>query len=276
MAKSSDVISLFHGDCVSVCRDKIPSDTIDCIVTSPPYDGIRDYRNGASFDANALGHELLRVLKDGCFAVVLIADQKKKKQLSLTTARIMLDWVDNVGFRLCDWLIYKRQGRIGRYHSFRRDHESILVFFKGDVPRDIDTEALKKPVLVPSIGRSTNISMRNKGDVIGKRKFVAKSDLMCRGSVWEYKGWGGAMPVSKGWHLRHPAMMRDSLARDLVLAFSDKGDKVLDPFCGSGTTGAMCVPLGRSFVGIDISKEYCDLAAERIEIETSQSSIFPV
>lgn len=265
-------MKIFNGDCVGVIRNSIPDESIDCVITSPPYDGVRKYKEGALFDSTALGEEFLRVLKDGCFAIVVIADQKKDKRLSLTTARIMLDWVDNVGLSLCDWLVYKRQGRIGRYHSFRRDHESILVFFKGKTPKDIDTLSLKKPVMNPAVGRKTKINMREKDDSISKKGFVTKSDKMCRGSVWEYKGWGGAYG-SKGWHLKHPAMMRDDLARDLVIGFSQKGDVILDPFCGSGTTGVAALNLGRGFVGIDVSKEYCDLSAKRIAAETAQSSL---
>ena len=56
----------------------------------------------------------------------------------------------------------------------------------------------------------------------------------------------------------------------LVYRVSEEGWSVLDPFMGSGTTGAACVRLNRRFIGIEIIKEYCDIAVERIKRELSQ------
>lgn len=256
---------------MEVLSNQIKPDSIDCIVTSPPYDGIRQYKEGNIFDLSALGVQINRVLKDGCFAVVVIADQKKRKRMSLTTARLMIDWVDNAGLSLCDWMIFHRTGRIGKYHSFRRDHESILVFFKGESPNDINIESLKRPVKHSLYGKPRIISMRNKDDSMSFKPFVSARRVMCRGTVWHYPGWGGALPGV--WHYKHPALMREELARDLVLAFSQPGDLVLDPFCGSGTTGVMAINTGRDFAGIDISSEYCDLTRERISQETKQLDV---
>jgi DNA modification methylase len=63
----------------------------------------------------------------------------------------------------------------------------------------------------------------------------------------------------------HPAMFPEKLAERVLKLFSFKGDIVLDPFNGVGTTTAVAKKLGRQFVGIDISPEYCDIANKRIE-----------
>lgn len=63
--------------------------------------------------------------------------------------------------------------------------------------------------------------------------------------------------------------MPDELARRLILAFSNQGDAVLDPMCGSGTVPVVAAKNGREFIGIDISPEYCDIAHERLEQECS-------
>jgi site-specific DNA-methyltransferase (adenine-specific) len=62
----------------------------------------------------------------------------------------------------------------------------------------------------------------------------------------------------------HPAPFPEQLARDHILSWSSPGDLVLDPFVGSGTTGKMALATGRSFVGIDISDEYLEIARQRI------------
>ena len=60
--------------------------------------------------------------------------------------------------------------------------------------------------------------------------------------------------------LPHPAMMPKWLAHDLIISFSNTGDTVLDPFCGSGTTGAAALQTARNAMLIDISQEYADVA----------------
>jgi site-specific DNA-methyltransferase (adenine-specific) len=69
-------------------------------------------------------------------------------------------------------------------------------------------------------------------------------------------------------HEKHPTQKPLDLLKRIVLASTKENDIVLDPFCGSGTTGVACKCLGsfgkRSFIGIEIDKNYCDLAKKRI------------
>ena len=65
--------------------------------------------------------------------------------------------------------------------------------------------------------------------------------------------------------LPHPAMFPDVLARDHILSWSNEGDLVLDPMCGSGTTCKMAKLSNRNYIGIDISEEYCKMAEERLD-----------
>mgnify|MGYP000574343882 CR=1 FL=1 len=60
------------------------------------------------------------------------------------------------------------------------------------------------------------------------------------------------------------AVFPERLANDHILSWSNKGDVVLDPFCGSGTTAKMAMLTGRKFIGFEISAEYCDIAEKRI------------
>lgn len=62
----------------------------------------------------------------------------------------------------------------------------------------------------------------------------------------------------------HPAVFPESLARDHIISWSCKGDTVLDPFMGSGTTGKMAKLLNRKFVGIELDEKYYSMATERI------------
>jgi site-specific DNA-methyltransferase (adenine-specific) len=79
-----------------------------------------------------------------------------------------------------------------------------------------------------------------------------------RFNVWE-------MSAEMSRTIKHPAPFPEAIARDHILSWSNPGDTVLDPFLGSGTTGKMAKQLERSFIGIEISQEYFNLAKERIE-----------
>ena len=67
--------------------------------------------------------------------------------------------------------------------------------------------------------------------------------------------------------INHPAIFPELLAKDHIISWSNKGDLVLDPMNGSGTTTKMAKQLGRNFIGIEVSKEYCDIANQRLRQE---------
>jgi site-specific DNA-methyltransferase (adenine-specific) len=70
---------------------------------------------------------------------------------------------------------------------------------------------------------------------------------------------------------KHPTQKPEALLDRIIRASSNTGDLVLDPFCGSGTTGVLSARLRRRFVGFDIDENYLDLAVKRIEDEISES-----
>ena len=65
-------------------------------------------------------------------------------------------------------------------------------------------------------------------------------------------------------HLAHPAQFPLWLAKDHILSWTNKGDIVLDCFCGGGTTGVACKELDRKFIGIEIDKKYQEISLKRI------------
>ena len=92
-------------------------------------------------------------------------------------------------------------------------------------------------------------------DALYLKKRVVK-EYSRRFNVWE---------VARGLNkTKHPAVFPERLANDHILSWSNKGDVVLDPFCGSGTTAKMAMLTGRKFIGFEISAEYCDIAEKRI------------
>jgi site-specific DNA-methyltransferase (adenine-specific) len=70
----------------------------------------------------------------------------------------------------------------------------------------------------------------------------------------------------------HPTQKPLELLKRLIALCTSEGDLVLDPFCGSGTTGVACVLLGRNFIGIDLDQSYLELTAKRIESVNEDNS----
>jgi site-specific DNA-methyltransferase (adenine-specific) len=70
----------------------------------------------------------------------------------------------------------------------------------------------------------------------------------------------------------HPTQKPLELMKRLIALCTQVGDLVLDPFCGSGTTGVACAQLGRSFVGVDLDQSYLDLATKRIDSVNEDNS----
>ena len=84
----------------------------------------------------------------------------------------------------------------------------------------------------------------------------------------EFKEWVTAKwsiaPERKMKELGHPAMFPEELAKDHIVSWSNEGDLVLDPMCGSGTTCKMAKQNARNYIGIEISKEYLEIAERRM------------
>jgi len=83
----------------------------------------------------------------------------------------------------------------------------------------------------------------------------------CRGTVWDYLMAGDKDELKR----KHPAPFPDQIPYDIIRCFCPPNGIVLDPFAGSGSTAVSAKKLGRTYVGFEISKEYCDIAEERTQ-----------
>lgn len=253
---------IINEDCVSGMK-KLPDACIDLVVTSPPYDAIRDY-NGFSVDLHETGKEIFRVLKDGSFAVVVMQDQTKNFGKTLTTFRTVIDWCDNIGFKFFENVIYKKHGAEGGWWKtrFRVDHEYILIFLKGERWKYFDKESLKVPSKHAGKTMTGCATRLTNGKTLSSKK-VTINDKKCRGTIWDYTTCGDGTRLKH----QHPATFPDQLPVDVIKCFCPPGGIVLDPFMGSGTTALAAISLNRKYIGYDISKEYCELAQRRIKEE---------
>lgn len=253
------MIEILQGDAVQVLEGMEP-DAFDLTVTSPPYDRLRDYQ-GHAVDLHALGEQLFRVTKEGGAVAMVMQDQTVGGAKTLTTFNTILDWCQAIGFRLWECPIYHRQGVDGAWwgRRLRVDHEYMPVFVKGKKPAYFDKQPLKVPC--KDAGRTAgNSTYRQKDGSLKPGRNHIVNPTKCRGTVWAISNGGSRAGLKH----RHPAVFPDRLPYDFIQLLCPPSGRVLDPLVGSGSTGVAAAKLGRDFVGIDISPDYCALARERI------------
>jgi DNA modification methylase len=244
--------------------DIIPVNSIDLVVTSPPYDNLRDYKNEIVWNLEifqTIANKLYRVLKKGGTIVWVVGDKTDNKNKSLTSFRQAL-YFQEIGFKLYDVLIYEKSGT-GPPHPNRyfNAFEYMFIISKGN----IKTVNLLKDKPNKWGGKSTfsNISRREKdGTLTDKgKKIINKYGI--RTNIWKYVN-GKNFSTRDGIAYKHPAIFPEKLVKDHILSWSNKGDVVLDPFGGSGTTAKVARELNRKWIYIEKVKEYCQIAKERL------------
>lgn len=253
------------GECSKVMEVLIPDGSVDLVVTSPPYDNLRDYK-GYELDFGAIAKQLFRVMKEGGVVVWVVGDATIKGSETGTSFRQALGFMD-VGFKLHDTMIYEKSG--SPYPSANRYHQTfeyMFVLVKGNlrVFNPIEDRKNRWP------GPWGIDTIRQKDGTLKTKKARAKAEEYgVRFNIWRYNSGGGFGTKSKLTY-EHPATFPEALAEDHILSWSNKGGVVLDPFFGSGTTGVAALRHNRKFIGIDVSKEYCQLAQRRIEEEVKR------
>jgi len=144
-----------------------------------------------------------------------------------------------------------------RSNAYTNAYEMMFVMTKGK-------PATFNPLKVPTQRHGMEMLTHNKlPDGINKKKLGELKKEKTRTNIWAYAvGLGGTTRDRIAF--QHPAVFPERLAEDHIKSWSNPGDVVLDPMCGSGTTGKMALLNDREFIGIDISAEYIDISSERL------------
>jgi DNA modification methylase len=248
------MIDLHLGDCLEVMKS-LPEKSIDLTVTSPPYDNLRTY-NGYSFDFEGIAKELYRVTKDGGVVVWVVGDATVNGSETGTSFKQAL-YFKEIGFNLHDTMIYEKDGiAFPDKNRYQQSFEYMFVLSKGK-PKTLNLINDRKNV---SFGRKVTGTERNADGTTRKASCFGNpiKEFGIRWNVWRIASTKGNVKTG------HPAMFSESLAHDHIVSWSNEGNTVLDCFLGSGTTGKMAKQLNRSFIGIEISKEYFEIAKGRI------------
>ena len=244
-------IKIYNGDSIELMKE-LEDNTIDLTVTSPPYDNLRDY-NGFKFNFEEVAKQLFRVTKDGGVVVWIVSDSTIKGSESGTSFKQAL-YFKELGFNLHDTMIYAKQNPVPYYpNRYNPQFEYMFIFSKGK-PKTFN--ALREPKKTK--GKCGNF--RYPDGTLKSANTLNKDDTKLRNNIWFYI----VGTASGNKEFKHPATFPEKLAEDHILSWSNEGDIVLDPMCGSGTTCKMAKLNNRRYIGIDCSEEYCSIARERL------------
>lgn len=224
---------------------EIPNNSTHLMVTSPPYNVTKEYDENLSLKEylqllRNVFSETYRVLVNGGRACVNIANLGRRPYLPLSDyiSQIMIE----IGFQMRGEIIWNKGAGAGVSMAWgswqsasnpvlRDVHEYIMIFSKGSF-------------------------MRKKPD--GKENTISKEQFM----EWTKSVW--TMNPESAKKVGHPAPFPIELPYRLIQLYTFKGDVILDPFIGSGTTAIAALKAERKYIGYDNDQEYVKLAEERI------------
>lgn len=228
------------GDAIEEMR-KLPDKSVRLITTDPPYNLNKDYGNTADqmeFDeylefSRQWLLEARRVLMDDGTIYVFMG----MKYISY----IYMILEKELDMHFNSWITWFYTQGIGKTKGFSPRHDDILMFTKDKRKFVFNLDSIRVP---QKYYRSVN-NMRGANP----------------GNVWEFSH----MHYCNKNRQQHPTQKPEGLYERMILASSNEGDTVLDPFVGSGTALRVCQQTGRKCIGIDLNPEYVHLAEERLK-----------
>lgn len=260
---------VYNEDCLTT-MSQMQDDFVDLVVTSPPYDDLRTYNNkvrgakvefnGYSFNFEEIAKELFRITKVGGVVVWVVGDATASGNETGTSFRQAL-FFKKCGFNLFDTMVYLKppRGAVGNNNTYWQSFEYMFVLSKG-YPKTIN---LIKDRENKEARKGDNGTKRLQNGELLQLKRGGYGEYGRRTNVWEYNIGKGHSASDEFAH-EHPAIFPEKLARDHIISWSNPGDLVYDPMIGSGTVAKMCILEGRKFIGSEINKSYCKIAAKRI------------
>jgi site-specific DNA-methyltransferase (adenine-specific) len=224
--------------------DELPEYSVHLMVTSPPYNVGKDYDQDLSIKEyrsllKQVFKETFRVLVHGGRACINVANLGRKPYIPLHS--YIIEDMHELGFLMRGEIIWNKAASSGvstawgswqsaSNPTLRDVHEYVLIFSKGSYSR----------------------SSHNRENTITKGEFLTFTK-----STWDF-------PAESATRVGHPAPFPIELPYRCIQLYTFKGEVVLDPFCGIGSTCIAAIKSGRQFVGYDVNKEYVEIANRRI------------
>ncbi|MHB8619775.1 MAG: DNA-methyltransferase [Chloroflexota bacterium] len=254
--------TILHGDCLAVAS-KIPAEWVDLLVLDPPYNLTKEF-NGRTFSKTNVD----------CYTSWFDSVVSRLKHVLKPTASVYVcgDWLTSVSiFRIIsrhfvvrNRITWEREKGRGAKSNWKNNSEDIWFCTASDrYTFNADAVKLRRRVIAPYTnpdGSPKDWQLTPQG---GFRD-------TCPSNLWTditVPFW--SMPENTD----HPTQKSEKLVAKLVLASTNPGDTVFDPFLGSGTTAVVAKKLGRNYFGIELDEDYCLLAERRLELADTCQAI---
>lgn len=246
-----------YGDCIKLMK-QLPNNSIDLVITSPPYDDLRDYNSNIDFKKVAI--ELYRIVKNGGVIVWVVGDKVNKGSKTLTSFKQALLFKD-IGFNVYDVIIYEKTSPSAPHKNrYFNSFEYMFIFSKGK-PQTVNLLKDRKNKYGGTY--SGVVTKREKNGTLTTKGKKLIEEYGIRTNIWSYAV-GNNKSTTDKIAFKHPAIFPEKLAQDNILSWSNPDDIVLDIFMGSGTTCKMAYLNHRHYIGFEINKNYFNIAKERI------------
>lgn len=244
-------MKLIHGDCL-IEMSHIPDRSMDMILCDLPYGVLNRGNKSAQWDNiipfDPLWEQYSRIIKDNG-AILLFGSGMFTAQLMMSNPKM---WRYNLIWDKC-----RATGFLNANRMPLRYHEDICVFYKSLPTYNPQMEDLN--------GREPN---HPQGNGVHKDKNSCYGNIRRISPSYENKKHPRSIIKIKAVHCSegqsHPTQKPVALLEYLIRTYSNEGDMVLDSTMGSGSTGVACVNTDRDFIGIELNKEYYEIACTRI------------
>jgi len=276
---------ILEGDCFELIKEQ-EDNSVDLIITSPPYADIVNYGKNISIQKPAdycdwllpLFNEIHRVLKPSGSFILNINDTCKGGYRNPFIYELIYRSQKETKLKFYDTYIWHKMNGIpnGSPKRFRNTTEFIFHFVKDQKNLKFYMDrVMKEPAKATSDRAKYDWSVTNHGETKdGKRtnkKSIDYTSQLTNGvrpdNVVRFHTAGHARDNT----IKHPAPFYKDLPAHYIKFLTDEGDLVLDVFAGIGTTGLSCKELNRTFIGYELNPKYCEFGNKRIsgeELET--------
>lgn len=257
---------VYNESCITGMQ-KLDEESIDLVVTSPPYDDLRTYNDSSKWDFNVfkdVAAGLLRVLKPGGVIMWNVADATINGSESGSSFRQALYFME-LGLKLHDTMLYEKTGIAfaagEKSVRYSQAFEYCFILSKGK-PKTVNI-IMDKPNAWAGHKSWGNARARKKDGTLETTDDKTKEikEFGARTNIWKIKNSGGFGQSNKKAY-EHPATMPEQLAHDHIITWTNPGDIVMDPFMGSGTTARMSIVTERKYIGFEIDPTYYQLCTE--------------
>jgi DNA modification methylase len=253
-----------QGDCIQALKDS-PEGWLDLVFADPPFNIGYLYHG---YDDKLKCDDYLQFSADWMSAVYRALKPTGSFYLAIGddyAADLCVIARRKLGFNLRNWIIWHYTFGQQTKQKFARSHTHILYFTKDEKNFTFNPDAVR----VASARQTTYADLRAnpKGKLPDDVWYLRPQEtdgayFADEGDTWYISRLCGTFKEREGWH---GCQMPLQVLKRIILASSNPGDLVLDPFNGSGTTVAAAALLGRQYIGIDQSEEYVKYARARLE-----------